>query len=297
MKRFAGSLVLGTFVLTVAGCASAPPPTVSTTPAPAPAVHEKHWAYTSTPETAGPDEWGSLPGDEACRTGKRQSPIALGTRMPFPVEAKDLPNLVFRYGKTGLHLVNNGHTIQVDVDKGSSVEIDGKTWPLLQFHFHAPSEHSLDALQYPMEMHLVHAGPDGKPGLVVAVLLVQGGDNPGLRPVLVDLPKTKGGHKDDAAVVVDLEKILPEDRTYFAYVGSLTTPPCTEGIRWYVLKNLGGVSGEELGAFVSVPGMTPSNRPVQQANGRTILLDSTPRAGPPCARGREASPAWSPASS
>jgi carbonic anhydrase len=261
--------------LLLAGCTSSAPPQASA-PAAAPAVHEKHWAYATSTETAGPAEWGSLPGDAACATGKRQSPIDLATRAPFPVEAKDLPNLVFKYGTTQLHLVNNGQTVQADVDKGSTVEIDGTTWTLLQFHFHAPSEHSLDGLHYPMEMHLVHAGPDGKPGLVVGVFLVQGGNNPAFTPLLSDLPKEKGARKDDPSVTVDLAKLLPENRTYLAYDGSLTTPPCTEGIRWYVLQTPGGVTGEQMGAFVSLPHMTPSNRPAQPLAGRKVLLDTTP---------------------
>src|SRR5512141_1614980 len=165
LALFAASLFLG-------ACSSTTPST-SVTAAPAPAVQEKRWGYTATPETVPPAERGSLPGNTACATGKRQSPVDLASRIPFPVEAKDLPNLAFHYGTTKLHLVNDGHTVQADVDSGSSVEIDGTTWTLLQFHFHSPSEHSLDGLHYPMEMHLVHAGPDGKPGLVVAILLVQ----------------------------------------------------------------------------------------------------------------------------
>jgi carbonic anhydrase len=261
--------------LLLAGCTATAPPQAAAAAA-APAVHEKHWGYATTPETAGPAEWGSLPGDAVCATGTRQSPVALGTKAPAPVEAKDLPNLVFRYGTTGLHLVNNGHTVQADVDKGSTVEIDGAAWTLLQFHFHAPSEHSLDGLHYPMEMHLVHAGSDGKPGLVVAVFLVQGGDSPAFAPVLSNLPKEKGGRKDDAAVSVDLAKLLPADRTTLTYEGSLTTPPCTEGIRWYVLKTPVGITGGEMGAFVSLPHMTPTNRPVQPLGGRKVLLDATP---------------------
>jgi len=261
--------------LVLAGCTSSAPPQAAA-PAAAPAAHEKHWGYATTPETAGPAEWGSLPGDAACSAGRAQSPVDLATKPPFPVEAKDLPNLVFHYGTTGLHLVNNGHTIQADVDKGSSVEIDGTSWPLLQFHFHGPSEHSLDGLHYPMEMHLVHAGADGKPGLVVAVFLVQGGDTPALAPVFTNLPKEKGGKKDDASIAVDLAKLLPADRTYLAYAGSLTTPPCTEGIRWYVLQSPIAISGEELGAFVTLPHMIPNNRPVQPLFGRKVLLDTTP---------------------
>ena len=272
-KMSAAAPVLAATLL-LAGC-TASAPTKSVTPAPAPAVHEKHWGYASTAETAGPAEWPSLPGDAACG-GTRQSPVDLGTRPPFPVDGKDLPNLVFHYGTTGLHLVNNGHTVQLDVDKGSSVEIDGATWPLLQLHFHAPSEHSLDGLHYPIEMHLVHAGPDGKPGLVVAVFLVQGGSSPAFAPIFANLPKEKGGRKDDASVTVDLDKVLPPDRTYLAYGGSLTTPPCTEGIRWYVLRSPGGLTGEEVGAFTTLPNMIPNNRPIQPLSGRRVLLDSTP---------------------
>jgi carbonic anhydrase len=257
----------------LAACSSTAPTTSVT---PAPVVQERHWGYVSTPETAGPAEWGSLPGNAACAAGKRQSPVDLATRAPFPVEAKDLPNLVFRYGTTKLHLVNNGHTVQADVDKGSSVEIDGVAWPLVQFHFHAPSEHSLDGLHYPMEMHLVHIAPDGKSGLVVGVFLVQGGDSPALAPVFTNLPREKGAKKDDAAATVDLAKLLPDDRTYLAYEGSFTSPPCTENVHWYILRTPTGITGEQLGAFVSLPHMTPTNRPVQPLAGRKVLLDTTP---------------------
>lgn len=262
-------------VLFLAACSSTAP-TTSVTPAPAPAVREKEWGYVAGPGTAGPAEWGSLPANAACAAGKRQSPVDLGTRPPFPVEAKDLPNLGFKYGTTGLHLVNKGHTVQADVDKGSTIEIGGAAWTLLQLHFHAPSEHALDGLHYPMEMHLVHAGPDGKPGLVIGVFLVQGGDNPALGPIFGNLPKQKGERKDDAGVTVDLARLLPEDRTYVAYEGSLTTPPCTEGILWYVLKTPNGITGEQMGAFVSLPRLTPTNRPVQPLAGRAVLLDTTP---------------------
>ena len=275
LRTAQGALPALASALFLAACSSTAP-TTSVTPAPAPAVHEKHWGYVPDAETARPAEGGSLPGNTACATGKRQSPVDLATRAPFPVEAKDLPNLVFKYGTTKLHLVNDGRTIRADVDKGSTVEIDGASWALLQFHFHTPSEHSLDGLHYPMEMHLVHAGPDGRPGLVIGMFLVQGGDSPALAPVFANLPKEKGAKKDDAAVTVDLTKLLPEERTYVTYEGSLTTPPCTEGIRWYVLRTPSGITGEQLGAFVSLPHMTPTNRPVQPLAGRKVLLDTTP---------------------
>ena len=261
-------------VIAAAGCTTSAPP--QATPVVAHAAHEKHWAYASTEETLAPSEWGSLPGNEACRTGRRQSPVALTSRGPGSAEAKDLPNLVFHYGTTGLHLVNNGHTVQANVDPGSTLEAAGATWTLLQFHFHAPSEHSLDGRQYPMEMHLVHAGPDGKPGLVVGVFLVQGGESKALAPVFAELPKEKDAKVDRPGATLDLSGLLPPDRTYFAYDGSLTTPPCTEGIRWFVLTSPGGLSGEQMGAFVSLLHMTPTNRPLQPLAGRTVQVDSTP---------------------
>jgi carbonic anhydrase len=262
--------------LALAGCTTSAPPQAAA-PAAAPAVQEKRWAYVSGPETAGPAEWGSLPGNSACSTGKRQSPVPLVAKGPSPnAEAKDLPNLVFRYGKTGLHLVNKGHTIQANVDPGSTLEAAGATWTLVQFHFHAPSEHALDGLQYPMEMHLAHAGPDGKPGLVVGVLLAQGGETRALAPVFAAMPKEKDAKTDRPDVTIDLEGLLPPDRTYFTYDGSLTTPPCTEGIRWIVLASPGGLSAEQMGAFVSIPRMTPTSRPLQPLAGRTVQIDSTP---------------------
>ncbi len=263
-------------VVFAAGCTTSAPPQAAA-PVAAAEKHEKHWAYASGPETASPAEWGSLPGDAACGAGStRQSPIPLATRGPVAAVARDLPNLVFHYGKTAVHLVNNGHTIQANVDPGSTLEAGGATWRLLQLHFHAPSEHALEGFQYPMEMHLVHVGPDGKPGLVVGVLLVQSGENKGLAPVLAEMPKEKGAKIDRPGATLDLADILPPDRTYFAYDGSLTTPPCTEGIRWFVLTNPGGLSGEQMGAFVSIQHMTPSNRPLQPLAGRIVQVDSTP---------------------
>lgn len=260
--------------LLLAGCTSSTA-TTSVTPAPPPTVRERPWGYASTAETAGPSEWASLPGDAAC-AGTRQSPVDLGSRAPFPVDARDLPNLVFHYGTTGLHLLNDGHTVTLNVDPGSSLEIGGATWPLVGVHFHAPSEHSLDGLHYPMEMHLVHAGPDGKPGLVVAVFLVQGGDSPAFALLLKDLPQDKGGRRDDASVRIDLDGLLPPERTYLEYGGSLTTPPCTEGVRWFVLRSAGGITGQEMAAFTTLPHVLPNNRPIQPLSGRRVLLDSTP---------------------
>lgn len=260
--------------LLLSGC-SANPPAGASASAP-PAASGRPWGYTATPGIAGPAEWGALPGSAACASGKRQSPLDLGTKPPAPTVPKDLPNLVFHYRTTGLHLVNDGHTIRADVGAGSSVEIAGATWPLLEFHFHAPSEHSLDGFHYPMEIHFVHAGKDGKPSLVVAAFVVQGGATPSLDPVFANLPKEKGGRGNDAAASIDLATMLPADQTYLTYDGSLTTPPCTEGIRWYVLRTPVGVAGQQLSAFGSIPGMMPTNRPAQLLEGRQVLLDTTP---------------------
>jgi carbonic anhydrase len=258
----------------LAGGASAQAPKPEPAPAaPGHAAHEKHWAYETTGETEGPEAWGTLPGAAACAAGKSQSPVALESKS---ATARDLPNLAFAYGAVPLRATNNGHSVQFDAAGAGTVTADGVTYKLAQFHFHAPSEHTLDGKRYPMELHLVHLDAAGKAALVVGVFLEEGDENTALAPAFRALPRASGETLAPAGTRIDPSRLLPKDRTYLAYPGSLTTPPCTEGLKWYVLRNPVTLSAAQTAAYVSLPHLARSSRPVQPLEGRKVLLDSTP---------------------
>ena len=151
---------------------------------------------------------------------------------------QDLPNLVFAYKPSSLSMTNNGHTEQMTYEAGSTLgRVGGKdTWTLAQFHFHAPSEHTVDGTSYPLEMHLVHLDAAGKPAAVVGVFIRAGKENAALARAFQSLPAKEGDKVAPPGETIDAGALLPADKTFFTYAGSLTTPPCTEGITWYVLK-------------------------------------------------------------
>ena len=236
-----------------------------------PSAHEKHWGYTDGPETVGPSGWGNLEGDGACATGSHQSPIDLpkGGAAQAPKD-KDTPALAFDYHRSKLSVVNNGHTVQANLDPGSTVSIAGATYRLVQFHFHAPSEHTVKGEHYPLEIHLVHVDEAGNPALVVGIFVRAGGPNAALEVPLSKLPHHEGETVNLPSVSIDLANLLPQSRGFLHYEGSLTTPPCTEGIRWYVMDSPIQMSQEQIAAFTSVPHMDGSARPTQPLKGRTL---------------------------
>jgi len=218
-----------------------------------------HWAYSGP---GGPAHW-----SETCAAGKSQSPIDIRAAS---TTHKKLPPLVFGYKPTALHIVDNGHSIQVDVDKGSTVAAGGVRFPLVQFHFHKPSEEVIDGRHSAMVVHLVHRDAEGNLA-VVAVLLRDGATNSLVSTLWRNLPKQKGREESPPGVKIDPSQLLPADRSYFTYVGSLTTPPCTEGVRWFVLKSPVSLSAAEIGIFGK---LYPANaRPLQRVNGRQILTE------------------------
>ena len=218
-----------------------------------------HWSYSGN---EGPDHWG-----ETCAAGRSQSPIDIRTAS---ASRKKAPPLVFSYRPTPLHIIDNGHSIQVDVDPGSTLSAGGSRLPLVQFHFHRPSEEAIDGRHSAMVVHLVHRDAAGNLA-VVAVLLREGLANPLIATLWKNLPKRQGHEDSPPGVVIDPSQLLPADRSYFSYVGSLTTPPCTEGVRWFVLKSPVTVSSAEIGTFAK---LYPANaRPLQPANGREVLTD------------------------
>jgi carbonic anhydrase len=218
------------------------------------------WGYSGA---QGPENWATLSGEYSACNGKNQSPINL---TGF-VEA-DLTPIKFHYKPGAREILNNGHTVQVNYKTGSNMMIDGTEFKLLQFHFHAPSENHIDGKSYPMEAHLVHADKDGNLA-VVAVMFEQGAENAALEKAWQQMPKHAG---DKHALKSDLkvDGILPKNRDYYRFNGSLTTPPCSEGVRWLVMKQPMTASKKQIQAFESVL-HHPNNRPIQATNARTVL--------------------------
>ena len=199
--------------------------------------------------------------------------------MPMPVEFSDfsrdwllieaqLPPLKYDYKQGGSEVVNNGHAIQVNYDAGSGIEVDGIRFDLKQFHFHSPSENQINGKSFPLEAHLVHADKDGNLA-VVAILFGDGKDNPAVAAAWSQMPKSAEG-KNALPSKVAATDLLPANRDYYRYNGSLTTPPCSEGVRWIVMKKPLTVSKQQIETFTKTLGFA-NNRPVQAINARPIL--------------------------
>lgn len=218
-----------------------------------------HFSYSGL---TGPANWGVLAEEwSACREGIEQSPVDIaGT-----TANAELPELVIDYHDTPAHLMNNGHTWQVNYETGSTLTYDGDTYDLLQFHFHAPSEHSIDGQRADAELHLVHSNSDGDLA-VVGVLINAGAANTWLAEFWDDIPRSEG--ETELGYEINAEGGLPADRSYYTYPGSLTTPPCSEIVTWLVLKTPIEASQEQIDAMNNNLG--DNARPLQSLNGRTI---------------------------
>jgi carbonic anhydrase len=196
----------------------------------------------------------------------RTGPSWIETRLVTPTA--DAKPLRFGYAASAGSVVNNGHTIQVDLVEAGALALDDGAYRLLQFHFHTPSEEQIDGQYHPLVAHLVHRSEQGKLA-VVAVLFKIGQENAALKPVFDNLP-AKPGAKNLLARPLDAATLLPADRAHYAFAGSLTTPPCSEGVRWHVLKTPVELSATQLQAFSTLYGMNA--RAVQPLNGRQIRL-------------------------
>ena len=220
-----------------------------------------HWGYEPA---NGPDVWGDLsPYYESCRSGQEQSPIDIASLIDTPLA----PAIEIDYGSTPLVIFNNGHTVEVEHEEGSRLAVGGDEWEVLQFHFHAASEHTLDASNERMEMHIVHRNANG--GLaVLGAFIEEGMFNPNLEPVFANLPREEGDPSLVAGQMVNLSSILPMDLSAWRYNGSLTTPPCTEGVRWHVLKTPIQASASQIALFETV--FDNNYRPTQALNDRML---------------------------
>lgn len=222
---------------------------------------EHTWDYG---KSKGPSHWAELSSKFApCKNGHRQSPIDI--RNP---QKADLPPIVFDYKPSSLHIIDNGHTIMINYGPGSFILVGGKKYALKQFHFHRPSEETIDGKGYAMGVHLVHADEEGNLA-VVAVLLQKGKDNPLVHELWKDLPKEKEKEEDLDSVQIDAAGLLPAVRDYYTFPGSLTTPPCSENVTWFVLKYPVTVSTAEIEQFSKL--YRHDARPTQPLYGRVIL--------------------------
>ena len=232
--------------------------------APAAAHHagEVHWSYEGE---NGPQAWGKLkPEFNVCALGKRQSPINIEDAGTLQGPAEPLQ---FNYTASSGTVVNNGHTIQVDLYGDNSVTVRGSNYKLLQFHFHTPSEEQDNYRSSSMVAHLVHKNAEGQLA-VVAVLLDPGVANALINKVWTYMPLDTGDRVGLPTGIIDMNELLPKDQRYYQFMGSLTTPPCTEGVLWMVLKQATTVSKEQIKLFAQ---LFPRNaRPVQPMNGRAV---------------------------
>jgi len=221
--------------------------------------HPPHWTYEH------PEQWGMLdPAYSPCSLGRTQSPIDVKN-----ARFAALPALKIDYHSGPLNIIDNGHTIQVNYAPGSTLAIGDRTYSLKQFHFHHPAEEHINGSSFPLVVHLVHADIEGHLA-VIAVLFEIGTANALIDTLWNNIPAEKEKAQDVPSVSVQVQDLLPSERGYFTFAGSLTTPPCTEGVTWYVLQSHATISQEQVNAFAKI---YPKNaRPIQPTNGREILL-------------------------
>jgi carbonic anhydrase len=219
-----------------------------------------HWTYQGDED---PQHWGDLDASYAtCKLGHQQSPIDIRK-----AEKADLDPIQFNYQASPLKIVDNGHTVMVTYAPGSSITVGGHSYVLKQFHFHHPSEEKVNGKSFDMVVHLVHADGDGKLA-VVAVLLKAGSPNSTIQALWGNLPTEKNVAASMDNVTINAAQLLPVDHGYYTFMGSLTTPPCTENVTWFVLKSPQTISTNQLDAFAKV---YPLNaRPTQSLDGRTV---------------------------
>jgi carbonic anhydrase len=231
----------------------------STGPAHGVDAQTSNWRYEGA---TGAQAWAQLKPEFAlCGRGQRQSPIDIRDGI-----ALQLDEVRFDYRASSVRVTDTGHTVQADVDGGNTMTVMGRRYELVQFHFHRPSEERIDGRQFEMSAHLVHRDAEGALA-VVAVLLEPGPAHPVVQAVWNALPLERGGVLAATAPINPAE-LLPTDRRYFTYMGSLTTPPCTEDVVWVVMQQPVAVSPAQLGVFTRLYPMNA--RPVQPIAGRRI---------------------------
>lgn len=224
-----------------------------------------HWTYEGED---GPEHWGELDSDYvSCRDGESQSPIDF-----VSTSEQDLANITFSYEPSAVNILNKGHTIQVDYDAGSSIQVNDTSYELRQFHFHSPSEHTTDGAAHGADLHLVHQSSDDSLA-VVGVFIDSGEENTALASVWENLPAEPGPVQTTESTV-DAADLLPDDQRTFRYDGSLTTPPCSEEVVWLMMIKPISISEAQLAEFTEI--IEANHRPVQPLNDREVQEDTSP---------------------
>lgn len=226
-------------------------------------AHEgPHWTYEGA---EGPEHWGDLdPSFKECKLGHLQSPIDIPAATLHPAH---LDPIQFEYKSAPLHIVDNGHTVMVTYPPGSVMRVGAAEYEVQQLHFHMPSEETIDGKSFPLGAHIVHKDKQGHLA-VVAVLFEEGPANSGLADAFGHMPGHAGKEEAPGGARIDATRLLPPQTSYFTFQGSLTTPPCTEGVTWYVLRTPATASADQIAAFAK---RYPHDaRPVQALGGREI---------------------------
>jgi carbonic anhydrase len=262
-KRLLVSFVLSSLSLALVACSS--PEQKSSEKENA--EHETHSAEWSYEGETGSEHWGDLdPANAACLNGKEQSPINIEIAQ-VPANEK-LENLEINYIPSNFSLVNNGHTVQGNAETAdNSIVVDGTEYELVQFHFHTPSEHQFNGQSFDMELHLVHQDANDQLA-VLGLMIKEGASNPELEKVWEVLPKEETTEAIKLSEPIHFMSMLPKDQQSFRYNGSLTTPPCTEGVKWIVLEQPIEMSKEQIDAFRQI--FPDNHRPVQPLEKREV---------------------------
>lgn len=227
--------------------------------------HGTHWGYTGH---EGPTNWGDLdPKFTMCKLGSTQSPINISKQVT--VESDDLRDIEFDYKTSASGVVNNGHSVQVNVAEGSSITVDGIVFELKQFHFHTPSENQIEGKNFPLEAHFVHVSKKGELA-VVAVMFEEGKENPVLKKIWSKMPHEAGKAAGCGLPAKVISSLIPKDKDYYRFTGSLTTPPCSEGVRWLVMEDYNHISAAQTKEFFDLFDHA-NNRPIQNVNARKVM--------------------------
>ncbi|MDV4042204.1 hypothetical protein CMT37_05100 [Elizabethkingia anophelis] len=225
---------------------------------------QQHWGYQG--ENA-PEHWGEIKGNEKCRDKGAQSPINIVISQVK--NDNSLPHIEYHYNDADIkNIEDNSHSLQFNFNKGSFIKYHGKNYELIQFHAHEESEHTIDGMRYPLELHFVHKAVDGSV-LVIGTMVKDGMENSYFEKLSVFKAIAKNS-KENTDIIFNPEKMYPANKAYYLYSGSLTTPPCSENVTWILFKNPITMTEDEIESIAEYLPKN-NNRPVQPLNARIVF--------------------------